>query len=291
MVRPFFSVVTPSFNQGAYVRACLESVAGQAGEDYEHLVFDNCSTDGSAAVAAEFPRVRWVCESDRGQSHAVNKGFAAARGEILCWINTDDAYPPGTFRLLRKVFADPGVHVVFGDVEQVGYEGSASGRVTAVFEDRLDLVRWWSRKARLHQPAVFFRRAARETTGWLREDLHFAMDYEYWWRMSGQHRFVRVPEILAIQHRQPESKTVRNWQAVLAERERIFAPHYHLVDNGDPKALNREMRRALARSFVQMGYTARGAAVVVLLLRALLTHPPTVLHPDAWGLAGRVFRF
>ena len=83
MRTPFFSVITPSWNQGKFLRACIESVVNQNDPDFEHLIFDNCSTDETRRVVADFPHVQFVSEPDRGQSHAVNKGLAAARGGLF----------------------------------------------------------------------------------------------------------------------------------------------------------------------------------------------------------------
>lgn len=286
----FFSVITPSWNQGEFLARCLECVQQQGSEDYEHLVFDNCSNDETATVAAGFPRARFVREADRGQSHAVNKGLAAARGEIICWLNADDAYPPGIFARLRELFADPRCDVVFGDVEQVAYDGRPPQRAAAVFDDRHDLVRWWSSRARLHQPAVFFRRKVCEATGLLREDLHYAMDYEYWWRVSETFRFRYVPEVLAIQHRQPESKTVRSWHKVYEEREKIFAPFYGLIDGGDRAALRREKGRAMSDRFLMNASAAadgdRGAALADVW-RALREDPGAIFRGDWLGVLRR----
>ena len=289
----FFSVITPSWNQGEFLARCLECVQQQGTEDYEHLVFDNCSTDETATVAARFPRVQFVREADRGQSHAVNKGLATARGEIICWLNADDAYPPGLFARLRELFADPQCDVVFGDVEQVAYDGRLPQRAAAVFNDRLDLVRWWSSRARLHQPAVFFRRKVYETAGPLREDLHYAMDYEYWWRVSEKFCFHHVPEVLAIQHRQPESKTVLSWHKVYEEREKIFAPSYGLIKGGDITVLLREKRKELSRR-----YLLNAAAVVDFdpraawadVRRAFAVNPFFVFDPAWLGVARRCLR-
>ncbi len=288
----FFSVITPSWNQGEFLARCLECVQQQGVEDYEHLVFDNCSSDQSAEVAGGFQRVQFIREADRGQSHAVNKGLEAARGEIICWLNTDDAYPPGLFARLRERFADPACDVVFGDVEQVAYDGRFPQRAAAVWNDRLDLVRWWSSRARLHQPAVFFRRKVYEATGPLREDLHYAMDYEYWWRVAEKFRFHYSPEILAIQHRQPESKTVRSWHKVYLEREKIFAPFYGLIDGGDRAALLREKRRVMSDR-----YLMNASAIAASDFRAALSDvwrgwcedPAAVLRGDWLGVLRRCF--
>ncbi len=288
----FFSVITPSWNQGEFLARCLECVRQQGAEDYEHLVFDNCSTDETATVAAAFPRVRFVREADCGQSHAVNKGLAAARGEIICWLNADDAYPAGLFARLRELFADSQCDVVFGDVEQVAYDGRPPQRAEAVFHDRLDLVHWWSSRARLHQPAVFFRRKVYEAIGPLREDLHYAMDYEYWWRVAEKFLFHHVPEVLAIQHRQPESKTVRSWHKVYDEREKIFAPFYGLIDGGDRAALLREKRRAMSNRYLMNASAAassyRGAALADVW-RAWREDPSAVLRGDWLGVLRRCF--
>lgn len=286
-VNPYFSVITPSWNQGNFLRGCIESVLRQNDADFEHLLFDNCSTDSTRSLVARYPHVRFTSEPDRGQSHAVNKGLAAARGEIICWLNADDAYPPGLFARLREVFAGEDCDVVFGDVEQIAYDGRPAQRVEAAFHDRLDLVRWWSSRARLHQPAIFFRRAAAKSVGLLREDLHYAMDYEYWWRMSERYRFRYLPHVLAIQHRQPDSKTVRSWHKVYEEREKIFAPFYGLIDRGDHAALLREKRRSLAGRYITNAFAAvrhdRRAASAELV-RAWSQSPREVLRPQNLGL-------
>ena len=290
---PFFSVITPSWNQGAFLGGCIESVLAQRDSDFEHLVLDNISSDETASVAARYPHLSFTAEKDRGQSHAVNKGLIAAKGEIICWLNADDAYPAGLFAKLRALFADPRVAVVFGDVEQISYDGRPPQRVAAVFDGRLDLVRWWTSRARLHQPAVFFRRTAASETGALREDLHYAMDYEYWWRLSDKHRFHRVPDVLAIQHRQPDSKTIRAWHKVLEEREKTFSPHYALIDGGDRPALLREKRKELARRYLLNAAASADAdpgAAWADVRRAFGVNPVSIFDPTWLGVVRRCLR-
>lgn len=287
----YFSVVTPSFNQGTFIGPCLQSVVDQADPDYEHLVFDNCSTDTTASEVARFPQVRFISEPDRGQSDAINKGFAAAQGEILCWLNSDDAYPPGVFARLREIFADPTVEVVFGDALQATYDGRGDVRAPARFDSRLDLIRWWSPEVKIHQPAVFFRRTTARQAGPLREDLHYVMDYEYWWRLSEHSPFRYLPEILAIQHRQPDSKTIRHWHKVYAERERVFAPYYGLIDGGDRRALLREKRNVMARRFLGEAFAAAPSSRAFAwqcLLRAFGERPLLLLDPAWLGVLRRM---
>lgn len=284
---PYFSVITPSWNQGKFLGECIESVLAQGDADFEHLIFDNCSTDSTAEVVARYPHVRCVRERDRGQSDAVNKGFLAAKGEIICWLNSDDAYPQGLFRRLRELFADPAIDVVFGDVLQRNYDGTPDLIADARFEKREDLVRWWSSDVKLHQPAVFFRRGVREKTGLLDESLHYAMDYEYWWRMSENHRFRYVPEVLAIQHRQPESKTIMAWHRVMEEREKIFAPHQSLLGRDNLAALMKEKKKQLAGQYLQNAWAvlpSDPASARLNYFRALKESPLEALSAKNLGL-------
>lgn len=289
MKTPYFSVITPSFNQGKFLDACIKSVSDQGVEDYEQIIIDNCSTDETREIlahCAEKESIKVICEPDQGQSEAVNKGFRQAQGEIICWLNSDDAYLPGVFDRLRKIFSDPCVDVVFGDVRQVSYDGRSPERLKAIFDNRNDLIRWWSSRAKLHQPAIFFRRSVQEKIGFLREDLHYAMDYEYWWRLSGEYSFFYLDEELAIQHRQPDSKTIKAWHHVLEEREKIFSPFYSLL-HLDQKSLQREKRKALAQHYLLQAYAiaCKNRLLAWFYLReAFFQAPSIVLRFSSLGL-------
>lgn len=287
---PYFSVVTPSYNQGLHIETCVCCVLGQGESDFEHLIIDNCSTDETPQILARYPHLKLTVEKDRGQSDAINKGFRAASGEIICWLNSDDAYPEGTFVRLREIFRDPSVNVVFGDVMQVAYDGSSDQRSPASFAHREDLVRWWSSDARLHQPAIFFRRKVVESIGLLREDLHYVMDYEYWWRMSERFSFHYVPEVLAIQHRQLDSKTVQNWNGVYREREKVFAPFYPLLGLSAAK-VEQMKRRGMAERYLTEAYSIVGNRPVEIgraFWRSLRQSPGYALHPRSLGLLRRL---
>ena len=288
---PFFSVITPSWNQGRYIGNCIESALNQGDPDFEHLIFDNCSTDETASVLARYRHIQFVSEKDRGQSDAVNRGFLKAKGEIVCWLNSDDAYASGAFGRIRERFSDPEVDVIFGYVRQVSYSDESDQLAEARFERREDLVRWWSSRARIHQPAVFFRRSVRERVGLLREDLHLTMDYEYWWRMSEHYRFHLVPEILAIQHRQPDSKTVRDWSGVYQEREKVFCPFYGLIDEGDRRGLMVEKRRAMAARYLDEAYALSvtdSLTALRLMFRSFCEWPASVLGMHWPGVIRRM---
>src|SRR5579864_7213135 len=93
---PLVTIVTPSYNQGRFIRATIESVLSQDYPSIEYIIMDGGSTDETAAVVGEYKgRLTFISEHDRGQSHAINKGFRMARGEIVSWLNSDDIILPG----------------------------------------------------------------------------------------------------------------------------------------------------------------------------------------------------
>lgn len=291
---PFFSVITPSFNQGPYLTTCLESVKQQGVDDYEHILFDNCSTDESKNILEEWsqdPHLAIFIEPDHGQSEAVNKGFQKAQGEIICWLNSDDAYAPDTFHQLRNIFQNPEIDVVFGDVMQLSYgPKTTSERAVAQFLHREDFIRWWDSRVKLHQPAIFFRRSVMETIGLLKEQWHYAMDYEYWWRMAEKYQFHYIPAVFAIQHRQPDSKTIKAWSRVLEEREKIFAPYYPLLKEKF-SALQQERAKALAQHYLLQAYAVVETNQSLswdYFKKAWKEAPQQTLKRSSWGLIRRL---
>ncbi len=94
---PKISVITPSLNQGKFVERCIQSVLNQAYPNFEHIIIDGGSSDETLETLNQYPHLKWVSESDKGQAHAINKGIAMAEGEILAWLNSDDAYTVGAF--------------------------------------------------------------------------------------------------------------------------------------------------------------------------------------------------
>lgn len=285
MTSPYFSVVTPSWNQGAWIEGCIESVLRQGAQDFEHIVFDNCSTDETAAILARYPHLQTHIEKDRGQSDALNKGFALAKGEIICWLNADDQYLPGAWDAVRKAFANPDTMVVFGDCEEDFCDGTPPRIRKARWSNREDLLFWWEKRTDLLQPAVFFRRSLLAEVGPLREDLHVVMDAELWWRMSERHRFIPLGIPLARQQRQPDSKTIKHMPKIYEEKARVFGALLDAAHPGDRARNTKLRRRGMGKRWLGLAQSAAAndpSAARDFLSRARREDPLLALNPRWW---------
>lgn len=222
--RPTVSILTPSFNQAAWLADNLRSVAEQTYPAIEHVVMDGGSTDDSLRVLSEAgSRVVWRSEPDRGQAHAVNKAFAASSGEIIGWLNSDDAlYDEHVVRDVVSFFRrHPGVDVVYGHAAKV----AADGRIIYLAHVPLFDYTLMQRLCPLIQPAVFMRRSALSEIGFLDESYQFAMDWELWLRLATTHQFVRINRVLAIDRVQPGRK-IKKWEPILHENAERLAARY-----------------------------------------------------------------
>ncbi len=205
---PLVSVVTPSLNQGRYLRATIESVLGQGYPNLEYLVIDGGSADESLEVLRSYagePRMRWLSAPDRGQSDAINKGWSRCRGDILAWLNSDDTYFPGAIASqVRELMADPQAGAVYADAQ---YTDAAGRPLTRLYG------RPYSPAALLRleipaQPTVFLRRELVAQIGPLSLGRRYGMDTDYWARAAGLAPFRQARALVATYRLHPESKTV-----------------------------------------------------------------------------------
>ncbi len=215
MTRPLVSVLTPSYNQAAWLGDNLRSVAVQTYPDIEHIVMDGASTDGSVDILAQAdPAVIWKSEPDKGQADAINKAFAASSGDIIGWLNSDDAFfDTHVVQDVVEVFErNPDVDVVYGHAARV----TADGRIVYVVWVPRFSARFLKWICYFIQPAVFVRRSAIQDR-FLDDSYQFAMDWELWLHLAAQGAtFKRVNRVLAIDRLQPDRK-MKTWLPVLEE--------------------------------------------------------------------------
>ncbi|HEX7277689.1 MAG TPA: glycosyltransferase family 2 protein [Acidimicrobiales bacterium] len=201
---PLVSVVTPTFNMADRLPRCVESVRAQTYPRIEHVVVDGGSQDGTAEYLATQSHLRWVSEPDRGQSNALNKGFAMATGEIVTWLNADDLLFPGAVEAaVDGLRSAPGAGWVYGDLEvrrgDERWVTKPPPRLTDASFGRGNVI---------SQPGTFFLASALEQVGGIDEDFHLTMDFELWLRLlAAKVGAVYVPVPLAAFEVHEGSKT------------------------------------------------------------------------------------
>jgi glycosyltransferase involved in cell wall biosynthesis len=291
--KPTVTIVTPSYNQGDFIRNTIESVLSQDYPHLEYIVMDGGSTDQTAAVVAEYvSRLKWISEKDRGQSHAINKGFSMAGGEIVAWLNSDDILLPGAVARAVKAFgeAPPGVGAIYGE----GYLMDRNGRITGRFPATGPFNLW--RLAYLSdyvlQQSTFFRRAAVAEVGGLDESLHYAMDWDLLIRLGKRFGLHYVTEYFGVLREYPEAKTSAGGGARIEEIRRVLERHTGFSRAPGYWMYGMEMLRGPYKNYLATKTPARLRDLATLVdfsfyhattIPLMLIHRHSQgLYPDGW---------
>ena len=256
------SIVIPSLNQGTFLEATLRSLLVQDYLDLELIVIDGGSTDGSLEIIRHYATSLsyWESTPDRGQSHALNKGFAHVHGEIWGWLNSDDLLEPGVLSRVAGTFADDAeIGVVYGDSVYVGEDGETV--IERFPGEPYSRLRHLAHRF-IAQPSCFFRTSIVSPA--LREDLQYCMDYDLWLRLAARGvKFQYVPETFSRYRLHEQSKSVRALVAMHAEIvEKIYRP---ILRAG----ASREERHAIAQAAGDMVHQLNSLGVRGPVLRTL----------------------
>jgi glycosyltransferase involved in cell wall biosynthesis/acyl carrier protein len=232
--RPLVSVITPSFNQARYIEQNIRSVLGQQYPEIEHIVIDGGSMDGTVEVLKRFPHLKWISEKDNGQSDALNKGFAMASGDIVCWLNSDDWLAPEAFHRVAQEFASGQKSVLMGKCLLTDPSGKPFKEQANPERSFYHLMKYWIPYSIPAQPAIFFARSLLESVRrcdgtYVDPSLHFAMDHDLWARMMKSARFHSIDRVLSYYRYHDESKTVANGNVFVNDWSVVFK-RYALKD-------------------------------------------------------------
>ena len=280
---PLVSVVTPTYNQAAFLRETIETVLSQDYPNIELIVIDDGSTDETPQILAEYTgRIQWETQKNMGQTPTINKGWAQSKGEIVTWLNSDDTFLPGAVKKgVDYLMAHPDVGIVFGDTlftEADGTPVEQSKRLKGFDFEKFVL----KCENLIPQPSAFIRRSVLDNTGHLDPSYYYFMDWDFWLRAGIRNRIDYFPELLSTYRLHQESKTVAQAAKAAPELEYMYKKFFALPELPD------EIRRLEKWAMVNMYFTSGGyylkggdpKGARQMGLKAIQSHPMAMTRPS-----------
>lgn len=289
MKYPQISIIIPSYNQGKYLEQAIQSIKLQDYSSTELIIIDGGSSDGSLDILEKYSSqlTYWESVPDQGQSHAINKGFQHATGEIITFLSSDDYYLPGTFLDVAEHFnQNPNAGAIIGGFAFLDDGKARSSEPIHPLIDGptpVDLTLGPPGKYRLHQVATFYSRTALDVVGrFVREDYKYVMDRELLYRICREFPIILSQKTYGLFRRHPDSKSVGE----ILPFSREFSDLYLSALSGDyfKDRLRKKMAKyRLARGYVKYGKTVRHFPKSILtLIRAGLIYPSLFVTRSFW---------
>src|SRR4030042_7005905 len=233
------SIITPSYNQDSFIEETIKSIWSQAGGfKIEHLVMDGGSNDKTVSILKRYEKrlkrkkypitcnrvqFHWVSKSDKGQSDAINQGLKKASGDILAYLNSDDAYESMAFSRVINSLIKKGDDLVYSDCYIIDENSKKTGLLRS---KNINLETYLNENNYIPQPTVFFKRKVYETLGGFNQNYHYAMDYDYFIKAAKQFKLSYLSgKPLARFRIYKNSKSVSNANKSWQEARKICLKH------------------------------------------------------------------
>ena len=233
------SIITPTYNSEKYLEKCILSILQQGCCEYEHIIVDGGSTDGTLSIIRKYEKLypmKWISEKDNGMYDAIAKGFKLASGDIFCWLNSDDMYMPWTLRAVQIAMNHKDVKWIMGMPSNFNAEGICY----LPLGEPIPISRWFIRKGwmenrklwSIQQESSFWKRELYEQVGGLDQQYKLAGDYHLWKKFADVADLYMVDSVLAgfRIHEGQLSGNIEEYRAEIGKLSRIqaFMSKYNL---------------------------------------------------------------
>ena len=228
---PLVSIVTPSYNQGEFIEETILSVLNQSYKNIEYIIIDGGSTDNSVEIIKKYgdmypDKIQWVSEKDNGQSDGINKGLKKTTGDIVAWLNSDDIYNLEAVEKVVKFFqSNPDTYFVHGQ----GHHVEKNGAFIENYPSKPCGYAEMHPTCPVCQPTTFWRPEVFTEVGYLNEKLNFAMDYDYWIRISKKFKMGFIPDHIASTRFYEDTKTSGQSHECHKEILKVIHSHYDSI--------------------------------------------------------------
>lgn len=292
---PRISIVTPSFNQSGFIEETIRSVLLQGYPNLEYMIFDGGSKDGSVEVIEKYSPwlAHWTSEPDRGQAHAINKGFSRSTGSLLAWINSDDYYLPDVLRLFAKSHLSRPIAILMGDVENFA-DGTDEFWLTEQFNVSFkNIVHPENEPWSWHQPGLFVPKILNVEVGPLDETLRYTFDLDWLLRLLKTAEVYYLHRTVARFRVHNAAKTTADYPAWVKEGHQLLQKKYWPMFPG----INRVKGESLyyfRMAQIYLGYQPKHAmywnrlATVRYLMAAFWQYPKVIFRSDFLKICRRL---
>lgn len=247
---PRISIVTPSYNQGQFIEETIRSVLLQGYPNMEYIVIDGGSTDGSISIIKKYELflAYWISEPDRGQSHAINKGFKKSSGKFTAFLNSDDVYLPESIGLIVKLFCtNPQYDFICAQTQFIDTNSQETEGFSELFNVEINY-HTMTEGCHIAQPSTFFRSVAFQKIGFFNETLQYCFDYDFWLKafLAGM-TFASNQQVLSLFRLHDYSKTVSAYSEGKFDWDFVTIYRSALMNQNLRSKIRRGLRRGLGR--------------------------------------------
>jgi len=231
-MKPKISIITPSFNQGKFIKQTIDSVLSQDYSNLEYIVVDGGSTDGTVEILKSYGnKIKWISKKDKGQAHAINKGLKQATGNILAYLNSDDLLVKNSLNIVSKEFNNKQTHWLIGDYQIIDKSGKRIRNQSFIEKYKKFLLKHYSPRLLknvgnfIPQPSTFWSRSAFKKIGLFNQNLKYTMDYDYWLKLSEIYKPQIINKPLSKFRLHDSSKSITKRKDMLKEAKKVVQDH------------------------------------------------------------------